>query len=105
MEIDENAQTLYDKSSIEDDIMKNIAENNLIRFINITKKKDGIFANFKARGIKGGTSFSASISVDIASAEVSPADDSLEKIIESCAKIAVRDFKRSEPAFEGLQSV
>ena len=45
--------------------MKNIAENNLIRFINITKKKDGLFANFKVKGIKGGASFSASISVDL----------------------------------------
>lgn len=84
--------------------MKNLAENNLIRFINITKKKDGLFANFKARGIKGGTSFNASISVDLSSAEVDPSD-SLEKIIESSAKIAVRDFKKSEPAFEGLQNI
>lgn len=81
--------------------MQNIAENNLIRFINITKKKDGIFANFRVKGIRGGTSFSASISVDIAAAEVDPAD-SLEKIIEECARIAVRDFKKSEFQFEGL---
>jgi hypothetical protein len=84
--------------------MKNLAENNLIRFINITKKKEGMFANFKINGVKGGTSFKASISVDIAAAEVDPAD-SLEKIIEQCARIAVRDFKKSEPQFEGLQAV
>lgn len=84
--------------------MKNIAENNLIRFINITKKKDGMFANFKVKGIKGGTTFGASISVDISSAEVDPAD-SLEKIIEGCAKIAVRDFKKSEFQFEGLAAI
>jgi len=81
--------------------MKNIAENNLIRFINITKKKDGIFANFKAKGIKGGTVFAASIAVDIASAEVDPSDP-LEKIIGECARIAVRDFKKSELQFEGI---
>jgi len=84
--------------------MKNIAENNLIRFINITKKKDGMFANFKVKGIKGGTSFSASIAVDISAAEVDPAD-SLEKIIEDCAKIAVRDFKKSDYQFEGLAAI
>ena len=40
----------------------NLAENNLIRFINITKKKDGMFANFKVKGIKGGAALAASIS-------------------------------------------
>lgn len=84
--------------------MKNLAENNLIRFINITKKKEGMFANFKAKGIKGGTSFSASIAVDIAAAEVDPAD-SLEKIIEECARIAVREFKTSELQFEGIVAI
>lgn len=84
--------------------MKNIAENNLIRFININKKKDGIFANFKVKGIKGGTSFSASISVDISAAEVDPADP-LEKIIEHCARMAVREFKKSEFQFEGIAAI
>lgn len=84
--------------------MKNIADNNLIRFINITKKKNGMFANFKAKGIKGGTSFSASLSVDISAAEVDLADP-LEKIIEHCARIAVREFKKSDLQFEGLTAV
>lgn len=83
--------------------MKNIAENNLIRFINITKKKDGLFANFKVKGLKGGTSFSASISVDISAAEVDPSDP-LEKIIEHCARMAVREFKKSEMQFEGVSA-
>ena len=82
--------------------MKNLAENNLIRFINLTRKKDGIFANFKAKGVRGGTVFTASISVDIAAAEVDP-QDPLEKIIEECAKMAVNEFKRTEMQFEGLQ--
>lgn len=81
--------------------MKNIAENNLIRFINITKKKEGLFANFKVKGLKGGASFTASISVDLAAAEVDPTD-ALEKIIEHCARIAVREFKKSEMQFEGM---
>ncbi len=79
-------------------------ENNLVRFINISKKKEGIFANFKVKGVKSGTSFTASIRVDIAAAEVDPAD-SLEKIIEECARMAVRDFKKSEFQFEGLAAV
>ena len=81
--------------------MKNIAENNLIRFINITKKKDGLFANFKVKGLRGGTSFSASISVDISAAEVDLSDP-LEKIIEHCAKIAVKEFKKADIEFEGM---
>lgn len=81
--------------------MKNIAENHLIRFINISKKKDGMFANFKVKGIKGGAQFSASISVDLSAAELSPAD-TLEKIIEDSARIAVKEFKKGEMQFEGV---
>lgn len=85
--------------------MKNIAENNLVRFINITRKKDGMFANFKVKGIKGGTSFSASIAVDLASVEVNIAEDNLEKIIEECARVAVKEFKKAEFQFEGIPSL
>lgn len=79
-------------------------KNNVIRFINISRKKDGIFANFKVKGQKGGTTLSASIAVDIAVAEVDPADP-LEKIIEECAKMAVREVRRSEYSFEGLANI
>ncbi len=79
-------------------------ENNLIRFISISKKKEGLFVNFKVKGLKGGASFSSSISVDIAAAEVSAAD-SLESIIEQCARIASREYKKSEVQFEGLTSI
>ncbi|NGX42090.1 MAG: hypothetical protein K940chlam7_00367 [Chlamydiae bacterium] len=84
--------------------MENISENNLIRFTKITKKKDGLFANFKAKGIRGGTVFTATISVDLAATEVDPGD-SLEKIIEECALIAERDIKKSNLQFEGIESV
>lgn len=81
--------------------MKNIADNNIIRFIRIVKKKDGLHAIFKAMGIKGGTQFSATISVDISAAEVDPTHP-LEKIIEHCARIAVKEFKKSDLQFEGI---
>ena len=84
--------------------MADLMENNLIRFKNVSKKKEGMFANFKVKGLRGGTAFSASISVDIAAAEVDPAD-SLEKIIEECARIAARDFKKSDLQFEGLPAI
>jgi hypothetical protein len=84
--------------------MKNIVDNNLVRFVSITKKKDGMFANFKVKGLKSGTSYNASISIDLSAAEVDPGD-SLEKIIEGCARIAVRDLKKSEFQFEGLAAV
>ncbi len=83
---------------------RDLMENNLIRFTKISKTKDGLFANFKAKGIKGGTSFTASVSVDITEAEVDLAD-SLEKIIEQSAKVAVKEFKNSNLQFEGLQSI
>jgi len=84
--------------------VKNGSENNLIRFTKISKSKQGLFANFKAKGIKGGTAFTASITVDLAAAEVDPGD-SLEKIIEECARMAERDIKKSDLQFEGLTSI
>lgn len=84
--------------------MKSLAENNLVRFINISKKKDGIFANFKVKGVRGGMAFSASMSVDILAAEVDPGD-TLESIIEACAKLVVREFKKSELQYEGVAAL
>ncbi len=83
--------------------MKNIAENHIVRFVGITKKKDGMFAKFRVKGMKGGAEYSASISVDLNAADVD-ATDSLEKIIEECAPIAVREIKKSELQFEGIQA-
>lgn len=84
--------------------MKNIAENNRVRFKNITKKKDGVFANFLVTGVKGGTTIRASIAIDIAAAEVDLTDPT-EKIIEECARLAVKDIKATQYEFEGLQSI
>ena len=84
--------------------MKTLVENGLIRFINISRRKEGMFANFKAKGSKGGTSFNVSFSVDISAAEVH-AGDSLETIIEKSALLAVRDFQTSQFQFEGLMTI
>lgn len=84
--------------------MKDLAENNLVRFTNISKKKEAIYANFKVKGIRAGVNFSASISVDISAAEVH-AGDVLEKIIEQCAKIGVSEFRKAEFQFEGLSVI
>lgn len=81
--------------------MKDLAENNLIRFKNISKKKETMFANFKVTGVRAGVNFSAAISVDISAAEVHPGDV-LEKIIEECARIGVLEFKKAEFQFEGM---
>lgn len=84
--------------------MEDLTENNLIRFKNITKKKDTMHANFKVKGLRAGVNFTASISVDISAAEVHPGDV-LEKIIEECARIGVKEFKKAEFQFEGITSV
>jgi len=84
--------------------MKDLAENNLIRFKNISKKKETMHANFKVKGMRAGVNFTASISVDISAAEVHPGDV-LEKIIEECARIGVKEFKKAEFEFEGLTSI
>ncbi len=84
--------------------MKDLAENNLIRFKNITKKKEALFANFRVKGLRAGVTFSASISVDISAAEVDLADP-LEKIIEECARIGMKEFKKAEFQFEGISNL
>ncbi|MDN3506078.1 MAG: hypothetical protein P0S96_02495 [Simkaniaceae bacterium] len=84
--------------------MEDLTENNLIRFKNISRKKESIYANFMVKGIRAGVNFSASIQVDISAAEVHPGDV-LEKIIEECARIGVKEFKNAEFQFEGLQSI
>ena len=84
--------------------MKDLAENNLIRFKNISKKKDTMMANFKVKGVRGGVNFSASISVDLSAAELHPGDI-LEKIIEECARLGVNEFKKADFQFEGLVSL
>lgn len=82
--------------------MQDLTENNLIRFKNISRKKDTIYANFKVKGVRAGVNFTASIQVDISAAEVHPGDV-LEKIIEECARIGVKEFKNADFQFEGLQ--
>ncbi|MBS0628685.1 MAG: hypothetical protein JSS30_00495 [Verrucomicrobia bacterium] len=82
--------------------MTDLAENNIIRFKNLSRKKEAIYANFKVKGIRAGVNFTASIQVDISAAEVHPGDV-LEKIIEECARIGVKEFKRAEFEYEGLQ--
>lgn len=80
-----------------------LAENNVVRFMSIAKRKNGLFANFKVKGVKGGATFSSSIAVDVAQANVD-ASEPLEKIIEECAHIAVRMFE-TKVQFEGLIAV
>ena len=50
-------------------------------------------------------SFTASISVDLASLEVDIASESLETLIEEGAKVALREFQKTEFQFEGLAQV
>ncbi|HEX4839623.1 MAG TPA: hypothetical protein VFU89_04180 [Rhabdochlamydiaceae bacterium] len=84
--------------------MKDLAENNLIRFKNISKKKETMIANFKVKGLRNGVNFTASISVDLSAAELHPGDV-LEKIIEDCARLGVNEFKKADFQFEGLTTI
>lgn len=84
--------------------MNNLAENNLIRFTNVTRKKDAIFANFKVKGLRNGVVFSASIAVDITALDLN-SGDTLEKIVEQCARHGVKEFKKADFQFEGISAV
>ena len=81
--------------------MQNLAENNLIRFKNISKKKESIYANFKVKGVRKGVYFTASISVDLAAAELH-CGDTMESIVEECAKIGLKEFQAADFQFEGI---
>lgn len=84
--------------------METLEENNLIKFKNISKKKETMHANFRVKGLKRGVSFTASISVDIAAAEMHPGEP-LENIIAECARIGVREFRSADFQFEGVEAI
>ena len=84
--------------------MKDIAENNVIRFKNISRKKEGFFANFKVNALRNGVTISASISVDMSALELNPGD-TIEKIVEECARLSLRELKKADFEFEGMDSI
>lgn len=84
--------------------MQDLEENNLIKFKNLTRKKECIMANFKVKGIRKGVEFVASISVDISAAEMHPGE-TVENIVEQCAKIGIKEFKSAEFEFEGISAL
>jgi Asp-tRNA(Asn)/Glu-tRNA(Gln) amidotransferase B subunit len=81
--------------------MSDLSENNLVRFKNVTRKKESMYANFKVTGIRAGVTFSASIAVDIAAAEVHPGD-TLEKIIDEVIKNNQENFAKCVAGDEKL---
>lgn len=84
--------------------MNNLAENNQIRFVNVSRKKEAIFANFKVKGLRNGVIFSMSIAVDLTALDLT-AGDSLEKIVEETARHGVKEFKKAEFQFEGISAM
>ena len=57
------------------------------------------------KGIRGGMDFSASITVDIGTLELDLAQDPIEKVIEVSAELALKEFRKTELQFEGLQAI
>ena len=80
-----------------------IIDNNVIRFIGLKKKKDGLFAHFKVKGTKGGVDYMMTISVDVIAANLDPSD-SLERIVEESSKVAVKQIQQADFKFEGVTS-
>lgn len=79
--------------------MSDMSQHNVVRFISISKKKEGFFANFRVKGLLGGASFSSAISVDMMQTGLD-LTESLENIIQECARIAVKEFEKSKFRFE-----
>ncbi len=84
--------------------MHDFSQNNLVRFKNVSSRKGELFANYRVKGLRGGTEFTANISVSIDAADVDLSDP-LEVIIEKCAEMGVRQFKACDFIFEGLVAV
>lgn len=84
--------------------MKDLSDNNVVRFKKISKKSDALYANFSVKGLRRGVQFTASITVDLSAAEMD-AGEPLEKIVEECARIGVKEFKASDFQFEGITKV
>ncbi|HSW71840.1 MAG TPA: hypothetical protein VLG44_00330 [Chlamydiales bacterium] len=78
-----------------------IAENNVIRFKNISRKKDGIFANYRVKALHNGVTISATLSVDITALDLDPNQDTMEKMIHECAKLGLKELKKAAFEFEG----
>lgn len=78
-----------------------LAQNFVIQFMNITRKKETMHANFKVKGSKNGTVFTTKISVELDAAGVD-LTDTLDAIIAQCQERAVKEFKRAEFTSEGL---
>ncbi|PIS01884.1 MAG: hypothetical protein COT84_00220 [Chlamydiae bacterium CG10_big_fil_rev_8_21_14_0_10_35_9] len=81
--------------------MDDLAENNVIKFTNITMKKGIYYANFKVKGTRNGVITTASISVDISALELH-SGDTLEKIIEKSAELALREIKKADFRFDDM---
>lgn len=81
--------------------MSDLTENNVIKFKNISKKKDGFFAHFQVKAEKNGVIISASLTVDISAHEFH-LGDVMEKIITECAKIGLKELRRADYTLEGI---
>jgi hypothetical protein len=79
--------------------MDNILENRVIQFKNITRKKEGLFANFLLKSERNGVVISANISVDISALDLS-ASDTTETIALSCAKHALKTLQKETFSLE-----
>ncbi len=81
--------------------MDDLTENNVIRFKNISQKKDGLFANFSLKTIRNGVIVNASISVDISYLELH-AGDPIEKIASESAQHALKQLQKGDFTLESL---
>lgn len=84
--------------------MKDLKENNVVRFKTISKKPEALYAVFKVKGISSGVAFTATITVDLDAAETH-SGDSLEQIIHQCARIGLREFQNASFQFEGFAPI
>lgn len=83
--------------------MEDLENNNVIRFKNISRKKEGFFAHFQVKAVSNGVTISASLSVDILSHELH-LGDVMERIIEECAKIGLKELKKADYTLEGIEN-
>lgn len=72
--------------------MNDLSQNHVIKFFNVSKRKDGMSANFKAKGVSGAVTYAVKIAVDLETCGLI-GDEEIPAIIKTTASAAEREMQ------------
>lgn len=73
-----------------------IVENKRLQFINVSKKKEGIFVNFKVKFLLNGIYIHASVAIDVLETGIDPSKP-LQDIVQEASHLAASALKKVQP--------